>query len=261
MKSLISVNFKFMDISPKKLIELINTSKYTKGIEICVDNYNKREMKYFNDLVYELKRNDLILQVHGNIALDIDEQVRFLSMLETYSDYLGYPIVVTFHTLYHEDKNISLSETIDYLSNVFDNIDSSKIIVSLENLNDILGLDRLNKDDIRKTILNDEKIYFTYDIGHEIADHGNITDLDKYMIDDIRNVHIHTYDKLGNDHMPIYKNDEHWLELLKAIELLKLNNYKYNIVFEYGLDLCYGENIEEQVKDYLSSIDLVSERF
>ena len=36
---------------------------------------------------------------------------------------------------------------------------------------------------------------------------------------------------------------------------------KYNIVFEYGLDLCYGETIEEQVKDYLNSIDLVSERF
>ena len=260
MKSLISVNFKFMDINPKRLVELIKTSKYTKGIEINVDNFDKKEMKYFNDLVYELKRNDLVLQVHGNIELDIAEQVRFLSIIENYSDYLGYPIVVTYHTIYYEDKDKSLSETIDYLSNIFDNIDSSKIIISLENLNDILGLDRLNKDDIRKTILNDEKIYFTYDIGHEIADHGNITDIDKYMIDDIRNVHIHSYDKLGNDHMPIYKNDEHWLELLKAIELLKLNNYKYNIVFEYGLDLCYGETKEEQVKDYLNSIDLVSER-
>ena len=251
MKSLISVNFKFMDINPKRLVELIKTSKYTKGIEINVDNFDKKEMKYFNDLV---------LQVHGNIELDIAEQVRFLSIIENYSDYLGYPIVVTYHTIYHEDKDTSLSETIDYLFNVFDNIDSSKIIISLENLNDILGLDRLNKDDIRKTILNDEKIYFTYDIGHEIADYGNITDIDKYMIEDIRNVHIHTYDKLGNDHMPIYKNDEHWLELLKAIELLKLNNYKYNIVFEYGLDFCYGETKEEQVKDYLNSIDLVSER-
>ena len=64
----------------------------------------------------------------------------------------------------------------------------------------------------------------------------------------------------GVDHMPIYKNDIHWNEIVKGLYFLIINNYKYNIVFEYGLEYCNGDTVKEKVIDYLNSIDYVSSR-
>ena len=261
MKSLISVNYKFMDISPKDLVDLIKSSKYTKGIELNIDYENKNELKYLDDLVFELKKNNLVLQIHGETSLQIDKQIEYMKKLESYSDYFGFPIVVTFHTIYDEDNNMSLKKTIDYISNIISSINNEKIIISLENLNDIKGFIRLGKDEIRSAVLNDEKLYFTYDIGHEIANYNLDINLDEYMINDIRNVHIHSYDDKGLDHMPIYKNDNHINEIIKSLLFLIANNYKYNIVYEYGLEYCKGNTVEEKIKDYLYSIDFVSEKY
>lgn len=260
MNSLISINYKFMELSPKDLINLIIKSKYTKGVEAYINVDNEKELKYLDDLVFELKKNNLILQVHGEVSLDLDKQIEFIKKLESYSDYLNMPIVLTMHPIYDENKDVSINKTVDYISNLLNNINNEKIIISLENLNDIRGYIRLNKEEIKSTILNDEKIFFTYDIGHEITNYGFITNLDEYMISDIRNVHIHSFDNKGVDHMPIYKNDTHWNEIIKGILFLKSNDYKYNIVFEYGLEYCKGNNVEEKVIDYLNSIDYVSER-
>ena len=261
MNSVISVNYKFMEIIPKKLVELILASKYTNGVELFIDYEKENEMKYLDDLVYEIKRNNLILQIHGNINVDIDKQITFIKKLENYSDYLNYPIVVTLHSIYDENKELSKNKTIIYINDLLSKIDSSKIIISLENLNDIYNMDRLEKECIKPIVLNNEKIFFTYDIGHEIMDHGSITNLDKYMIDKIRNVHIHTNDGKLNDHQPIYKNDTYWNELIKGIIYLVSNHYKYNIVFEYDLYACKGNNIIEKIEDYLKSIDYVSQRY
>ena len=81
------------------------------------------------------------------------------------------------------------------------------------------------------------------------------------MIEDIRNVHIHSNNNKGVDHLPIYKNDIHWNEIIKGLRFLCINNYKYNIVYEYGLEHCNGDTIEEKVIDYLNSIDYVAERY
>ncbi len=259
MKSLMSINYKFMSINPKDLVSMIIESKYTKGVEVFIDVSKEEELKYLDNLVFELKRNNLILQVHGNIELDYESQVMFIRTLEEYSDYLGYLIVLTLHTISDDSKEVSVSKTVDYLSNLINDIDTNKIIISLENLNDIRGFIRPGKEEIRTTILNDEKIYFTYDIGHEIADFGEITNLDGYMFEDIRNVHIHS-NKQGKDHYPIYKNDELSEKITKALLFLKLNKYEYNIVFEYGLEYCYGDTVENNIKYYLSSIDYLSEK-
>ena len=261
MKSIISINNKFMEISPKKLVELIKGSKYTKGVEIYVNIDSDFELKYLDDLVFELKNNDLILQIHGNIELEMNSQINYLKKIESYSDYLGYPITLTLHTIYDEDQKVSLEKTTNYMCELFEYIDSSKFIFCIENLNDIKDLDRLNKSDIEPLVLNDERIYFTYDMGHEIADYGSITDLDIYMIDEIRNVHIHTNDGINNDHIPIYRNDKNWDKIIKSLTFLIVNHYKYNIVYEYGLDFCSGNTVEEKIKDYLFSIDLVSEKY
>ena len=262
MKSLISINYKFMEVSPKELAKLINLSKYTKGVEINVDVDKDEEMKYLSDLVFELKKNDLILQVHGEVTLELDKQIEFMKLIENYSDYLGYPIVVTMHTIYDDDVNISISKTLDYVSNLLSSINKEKIILCLENLNDIRGFNnRLNKDDIKPLVLNDEKLYFTYDIGHEIADYGSIINLDGYMFSDIRNVHLHSYNDQGVDHIPIYKNDRHYQDIIKALEFLIINHYEYNIVYEYGLEYCAGNTTIDKIKEYLNSIDLVSEKY
>ncbi len=260
MNSLISVNYKFMEVNPKDLVNLILEYKYTKGIEIYIDVNKDNELKYLDDLVFELKRSDLILQIHSEVNTPMDKQLKFLKKIESYSSYLNQQIIVTFHSIYDEDKKLSVNKTIDYLTNVIKNVDSNKVLICLENLNCLNGLDRLNKEDIKATILNDEKIYFTYDVGHEIAGYNNLTNLDKYMLEDIRNVHIHSIDDTMLDHMPIYKNDKHWNDIIKALIFLEVNNYKYNIVFEYGLDYCYGDNTIDKIKDYLKSIDDVSIR-
>ena len=261
MKSLISINYKFMSLNPKKITDLILQSKNVKGVEAYIDCNNEVELKYLNDLVFELKKNNLVLQIHGNVELEFSKQLVYIKKLEEYADYLNNPIVFTLHSIYDENDKVSLEKTIDYFSNLLSNIDNNKIIVCLENLNDARGFTRLGKEEIRPIILNDENIFFTYDIGHEIADYGKITNLDKYMIEDIRNVHIHSHNDKGVDHLPIYKNDIHWNDIIKGLIFLNVNKYKYNIVYEYGLEFCKGNTVEEKVIDYLNSIDYVSERY
>ena len=121
-------------------------------------------------------------------------------------------------------------------------------------------MDRLEKEIIEPIILNDDRLYMTYDIGHEIADWGNVTDVNGYLLSEIRNIHIHTYTEAGIDHQPIYRDSLHWNEVLKGLLFLINSDYKYNIVYEYDLYECRGETIKDKVIDYLNSIDLVSER-
>ena len=147
------------------------------------------------------------------------------------------------------------------MSNVINNIDNSKLIICLENLNDAFKIDRLEKESVTPIILNDIDLYFTYDIGHEVVEYGNITNLNKYMLKEIRNVHIHTNDGKGNDHRPIYKHDHNWNKILKGLIFLINNKYQYNIVYEYDLYVCNGNTTEEKIREYLKSIDIVSEHY
>lgn len=259
--SLISINHKFMSLSPKELVELIINTKYTRGIEAYININKEEELNYLSQLVFELKKNNLILQIHGEIDLELDEQIKYIKKLEDYSDYLNMPIVVTFHTIYDDNKEKSIEKTNKYISDLIGNINKEKITICIENLNNMNGLIRLGKEEISEIVLNNEEIYFTYDIGHEISDHGEIINLDKYMIEKIRNIHIHSINDTGLDHIPIYENDIHWDEIIKGLDFLINNKYKYNIVYEYGLEYCNGSTVEEKVKDYLCSIDYVSERY
>ncbi len=261
MKSIISINRKFMGVSPKKLVELIMKSNHTTGVEICIDVDSKEEQKYLDDLVFELKKNNLVLQVHGDSELSIDKQIMFLKQLEGYTDILNHKIVVTLHSLYDEDRNVSIKKTTEYLDSITTNIDNNKLIICLENLNDARNLDRLEKELIAPIVINNEKLFFTYDIGHELADYGEVTNLSEYMIEEIRNVHIHTNDGKGVDHQPIYKNDRLWNDLLKGITYLINHKYTGNIVYEYDLYACMGNSIEEKIVDYLSSIDYVASHY
>ncbi len=261
MKSLMSINYKFMELSPKELIGLVLESKYCKGVEIYIEKDNPFENKYLDDLIYEIQRNDLVLQIHGDSRIPLEEQIDFLKRIENYSSILGYPITITLHSVYNEDKEISKELTINYFTELLSKIDNNKLIICLENLNDDGPLDRLEKEYIRPIILNDNRLYMTYDIGHEIADYGDITNIDGYLMDEIRNIHIHTHDGQGHDHQPIYENSLFWDSVLKGILFLVINGYTYNVVFEYDVYACHGNTLKEKIEDYLKSIDFVSERF
>ena len=261
MNSLISINNKFMEIYPKQLVSIIKKSKYVKGIEIYIDTDSQDELKYLDDLVFEMKKENLILQIHGNSILSLEEQLTFLKKIEKYSDYLGYKIVITFHSIYDDDKEKSKDKTSLYLKSIIDNIDNDKLVICLENLNDIPNFDRLEKDALTPIVLNNEYLYFTYDIGHSLIEYDNITNLNEYMIKKIRNVHIHTNDGKGNAHMQLYANDTYWLTILKGLIFLINNKYKYNIVYEYDLYACYGNTIEEKIASYIKSIDSISKHY
>ena len=106
----------------------------------------------------------------------------------------------------------------------------------------------------------------TYDIGHEISDYGNVINdmINKNTISLISNVHIHSSNSVYNggfDHKPIFKNDERWNEIIKAILFLKSLHYDKTIVFEYDLLFCPGDTLEDKIVSYCKSIDYVSERF
>ncbi|MBR6073189.1 MAG: TIM barrel protein [Bacilli bacterium] len=260
MKSLIAVNNKFMTISPKELIEKIKKTKHVEGVEAYFDYENDHEMFYLNELIDELKENNLILQIHVNINLPYDVQLQYFKHIEKYSEYLGYPINVTIHSIYNEDKKISKEETLKYIGDLVLNTDPNKIIICLENLNDSEGMDRLELEAIEDIVVNDENLYLTYDIGHVLADWADPTDISSYMKEEMRNVHIHTKNYI-DDHRPIYEGDMYMNMIIKSILFLININYKYNIVYEYDIYYCKGDTLEERLDDYLSSIDYVSDKY
>lgn len=264
MKSIISINKKFMEFSPLELVNIIEeNSKMIKGFEVLINPMSEFELKYLKDLAFICKKRGLHFQVHGDSGLALDMQISYLKELEKISDELGYPINVVLHSLNCDNHKESILKTIIYMDEIIKNSDSNKVIISLENLNDYNDDDRLNKEDITSIILNNEKLYMTYDIGHEIIENGKITDLNPLLIPKLSNIHIHTFNNVysgGYDHKPIYKNDEHWNMILKGITFLKLNKYNGNIVFEYDVYACYGNNLKDKIISYCQSIDSVSNK-
>lgn len=262
MKSLISINSKFMNINPKYLLDIIrDESIYTKGVEICINYENENEFVYLKQIANYCREYEMLFQVHGDSKLSIEKQIEFVKYLENISDHLGYPITLTLHSIYDDDNKISIIKTEEYLHTLIDNINLNKINIAIENLNDSPGLDRLDKMQMLPILFNNEHLHMTYDIGHEIADFGQITNIDANITSRIINVHLHEVDEIyfnGFDHKPIHENDKNFDKILKGIMFLKSIKYDKTVVFEYDLNACIGNTIQEKIKDYLYSIDETS---
>lgn len=266
MKSIISINNKFMSYNPYELVEFIKlNSKYTDGFEIYIEYQNKDELQYLKDLANICKKENMHFQVHSSSALSLEEQIEFIKILENMSDFLGYKINIVLHSVQALTSEESYLLTLDYIKSILNLVDHSKVIISLENLNDIPGDDRLNIIDILPIIANNENLFLTYDIGHEVVDYNDVTAVNPELIPFVSNVHIHStsYDEYigGFDHKPIFKGDEKWNTIIKSILYLKHNGYDKSIVFEYDLLICPGDTLEEKLLSYCKSIDYVSERF
>lgn len=264
MKTIIAINKKFMSISPIELHNLImQNSNSIDGYEIYIDYTNEKEVEYLEKLVQICYQEKKYLQIHGNSSLPLEKQIEYIKYLEKISDYLGYKIHIVLHSINASTIKESIDLTTRYLDSLTKVMDDSKIIISLENLNDSGNIDRLNINDITPIVANNEKIYLTYDIGHELVDYSNPTTINSHIVPLISNVHIHTFNSTyseGYDHKPILKNDEHWNEIIKSILFLKRNQYDKSIVFEYDLYTCPGNDNKEKIIFYCKSIDFVSER-
>lgn len=265
MKSIMSINKKFMEYSPVDLINIVKeNSKYIDGFEISINYHNNDEIDYLKRLADICRLNDFHFQVHGDSSLNLEEQVSFFKILEEMSIMFDYKINVVLHSIKASSNEESIVLTTNYLYELINRVDNSKVIVSLENLNDIPGDDRLNLEQVIPIVANNEKLYLTYDIGHEISDYNNVINnmIDLYSV--MSNVHIHSMSyeySDGFDHKPIFKNDERWNDIIKAILFLKKSSYKKSIVFEYDLYACPGVTLEEKIIAYCKSIDYVSERY
>ena len=256
MKRIISVNYKFMDVSPRELAELV--SDYVDGVEIYVNYHKEEEMKYFSELIPLLNEYGLSLQIHGRSSLSLPEQKDFLERMAKCAHF-DATILVTFHPVYKEDKNESITETVQYLNEIMSFIDEQKINyrVLIENLNDWGGMHRLKASEVIPIARQLRGLGVTYDIGHVLADGenelirpiGNSAEL-------VKNIHVHTCRSETDDHLPIYEGDKNWDLLVEA-----LANFNDNVpvVFEYNLLECRGDSVREKILDYLRSISVVSQ--
>lgn len=264
MNSILAINSKFFEIEPDELIKIVkNNSKYTRGFEIYISDFNTEEIKYVFDLASICKRENMIFQVHGNSCLSVQQQQRIFKYLQIISDVLEYKINIVIHSISSNNRSESIELTKKYMTDLTLIADNNKLTISLENLNSVDGIDRLNKEDIIPIITSNEHLYLTYDIGHEIAEYGNPININECLIPIISNVHIHTTDdKFSStfDHKPIYENNCHLDQIIKTIVFLKTNNYHGNIVFEYDLYQCQGNTVFDKILSYLKSIDFISKK-
>ena len=100
------------------------------------------------------------------------------------------------------------------------------IELSIENLNDIKEVKRLKKEDITDILNQNQKLKFTYDIGHELVDKKEAKIEQNILIERINNIHIHTHIE-QQDHYPLTKNkkDKDFLINFQIILLYFVGRY------------------------------------
>ena len=82
MLSIMSINYKFFELSPKELVNLaLSNSKYIDGFEISVDYNDVKQKNYMIELASLCKIHNKRFQVHGNSSTTIDEQLKFMNTL------------------------------------------------------------------------------------------------------------------------------------------------------------------------------------
>lgn len=261
MEILLSLNYKFFEIKPEELLErikIIDTYKIIKGFEVNAKTSKERE--YLYDLAKECNKQEYILNIHLPNLNSIEEYKEYFDYLNKISKVYKNEINMVFHPIYNEDKQTSIEITEKYVDELLKYIEVKRynMMLSIENLNDTEKMQRLKKEDIKKILKKYDKLYFTYDIGHEYIDgKGKIqTEIDSYFISKINNIHIHTFNK-NEDHYPIENFNKD-----KAI-IEKLNNisqkiYKGQIVLEYALDYMEGENLKEKLEKYINAARNIS---
>lgn len=252
MKSIMSVNVdKFKQVQSLDFYNIIKDK--IDGCEIFFNINNEEEVKYVKDLIFYFNRDNFYFQFHGDSELPMEKQKEYLNLINSF--YRDYKINIVMHVLTRDTIEESINNTTVYIDELEEYIDENNlnITLSLENLNSVTYLKRLSKNYLYPILYNNDNLLFTYDIGHEIEEYGELTDLQEIEIERLNNIHIHTF-KNVIDHLPIYEKDEHLTILAKSILYLKKINYDGTIVYEYDLYECNGDTIEEKILGYIDSM-------
>lgn len=253
MNLLMSISQRLLaKINISTIIKILEQTKNNiDGIEIASTHYSDM----YDILKYTIKHN-IIFQAHCPQLSDENSLKVYLNDVNLLSDIYGKPINIVFHSIENENLEKSLILTNEYMKNILEYINKNKlnITISLENLNFHHFVKRINLNLIDNILKNFNQLYFTYDIGHDLYDNKTLTKLSDLQINKINNVHIHNI-VLKEDHHIIYENCETINELKQSIANLKEINFNGNIVKEEAVDRYKGENINEQMYNYILSFN------
>lgn len=263
MKLLLALNYKFITKDAYQLIKLLeeqDKNHVIEGYEMMVDCKKEQEMEYLEHLVHMAKEKGYLLQVHSSSYSDINLQKKFLDKIEEYALFLGYSVNIVFHPLTEEDEVLALEKTNEMMGELLIYCYQRRyhLTLSLENLEHRRNQVRLDKDEIVPVLYNNIDLKYTYDIGHEFRDYGQITDVDVLLLERLNNVHLFRND-LTRTHLPLTDCDQDKEKWVKALLYLKQNNYCGSIVLEYDFYQIEGTSFEEKFMNYIRHAEFVKQ--
>lgn len=263
MKLLLALNYKFITKDAYQLIRLLeeqDKNHVIAGYEMMVDCKKEEEMDYLDHLVHLAKEKGYLLQVHSSSYSDIMLQKEFLDKIEKHALFLGYPVNIVFHHLTEENEMLALEKTNEMMGEllIYCYQKGYHLTLSLENLEHRRNIIRLDKDEIVPILYNNIDLKYTYDIGHEFRDYGQITDVDALLVERLNNVHLFRND-LDKTHLPLTDSDPDKDKWVKALLYLKQNGYSGSVVLEYDFYRIEGNSFEEKFINYIRHAEFVKQ--
>ncbi|MBQ7307491.1 MAG: sugar phosphate isomerase/epimerase [Clostridia bacterium] len=268
MKYLLSINFRFFSVEPIQLVSLSKTYGDCDGFEISFNVFDEIEKNYVSKFIKEIKKENMIVNFHANSSLSLDKQKVYLDYI--YSQTFDYQekVSIVYHSIYDEDTKRSINLSHIFFKNIISYIKEknyANLIISIENLNILNQKRRLVKEDFTSLLKNDD-LMFTYDIGHELIDECNYNTkflpMNKILKQKIFNIHIHTFKDL-QDHCPILEDCIYKNYFKNFYENLKKINYDNFIVLEYGLFAFepFCDTVFKQCIEYAKCIKILKNIF
>lgn len=258
MNILLSLNYKFFNLEPKKLIELIkryDKNNLIKGFEIATKS--QEEQEYSLHLARFALEEGYIVNLHSPCFEEENEIKEYIEFAVKISKIMNRKTNIVYHPINANSINESKRKTELQVEKIMKYIEKrnycENIELSIENLNDMSGLKRLKKEDLIDILNKQTRLNFTYDIGHEIIDGIKTEKLVNILEERLNNIHIHEYQK-KLDHYPI-KNIKEQKEIKELLEKYGKNK---NVVLEYALNYIKGENFETKLKNYIESTKILN---
>lgn len=254
---------KFFIKEPHELLNEIkqnDVNNLVKGFEILFNYNNKEEVDYVTKFVYLCSKSGYKIQFHSDTNDDTATQIEYLNFINTFKEYYeGKRFIVVYHSCRGQDLDEVVSKTSVFISDLLNHIYLNRlnIIISLENLDDKKDFVRLDKQEIKEILYNNEDLNFTYDVCHEFVEYGSITNVDYVLEKKINNIHLHTYDNYSM-HVPITPSDPNKLRWVKAMTYLRLIDYRGAVCLEYDYNLLEGKTFSEKIHNYVVSAEYIN---
>lgn len=263
MKTILSINYKFFEISPKEFIDIVvknDKQNLIRGFEAVTKS--KDEEEYLKKFAKITSDNGYIVNLHAPSLCNVEQYESYLDFAVEISKIQRRKVNIVFHPINADSLEESKKVTNCYVTELTEYIAENKyneyIELSLENLNDFEKIKRLKKENLIDILNENQDIKFTYDIGHEMMDDMIKKDkLNEILAERLNNVHIHTKGEL-EDHYPIIeKTEKHTKQVLEKTKQLIESGYNGDIVMEYAIDYIDGKNLKEKLICYINCAKII----